>query len=116
MSRRAALVFSLAALLGGCRRGDSLSDRVAQMAIDCGSAAETYFVLRAGAGDYSRKEADERTRSTEDGLKKCAAGNPRSTCCEQARLVRARIGGGGFVAICDTFFRALKDDGCTNVE
>jgi hypothetical protein len=94
---------------------DAVSERAASLATDCRSAAELYFVLRAGAGDYTRNDADQRTRLSHEGLKACTYGAPRDACCEQARLLRDRIGGRNLVGLCGTFFQALGEDGCVSV-
>jgi len=108
------LVASVLLLSGACRR-DAVGSRAAKLGTDCGSAAEAYFVLRAGAGDYPRAEADKRTMATEEGLKRCTDASPRAGCCDEAKKIRERIGGKGLVALCDPFFAALADDGCAEL-
>ena len=101
-------------LLSGCRR-DAVGSSAAKLGTDCSSAAEAYFVLRAGAGDYPRAEADKRTMGTVEGLKRCTEASPRVGCCEEAKKLRERIGGKGLVALCEPFFLALADDGCAEL-
>jgi hypothetical protein len=116
MTRRRALSLASATLVlfVGCQR-DAVGSRAAKLGIDCGSAAEVFFALRAMAGDYPRAEADKRTMATQEGLKRCAEASPRTGCCEEAKKIRDRIGGKGLVALCDPFFVALADDGCAEL-
>jgi len=103
------------AFAAGCKN-DNVSGGIARRGVDCSTGATAFIALRKSAGEYGKEELDKRTKATEEDVKWCVAGAPRATCCVAAKRIHDRVGGRGKVAICDDFFTALSDDGCTELK
>ncbi|GAC1353091.1 MAG: hypothetical protein NVS3B20_18400 [Polyangiales bacterium] len=108
----------LASILGAACRRPAVTSDTAVLASNCSMAATTYIWLRGLALEYSqredesRAEAEKRAAATESDLSLCVVGAPRQACCQACQRVKSRVGGRGFVAICDDFFDDMRAQGC----